>query len=59
MSLPTLEDAIARLAKDLRAGRICLFGSQARGDAGPGSDYDLLVVVPRSNLPRHRREALS
>jgi len=25
---------------------VILFGSQARGDAGPDSDYDLLLVVP-------------
>ena len=27
--------------------RIVLFGSQARGDADPGSDVDLLVVLPQ------------
>lgn len=27
---------------------IILFGSEARGDARPGSDTDLLIVVPRS-----------
>ena len=58
-SLPVLEDAVSRLVKGLKAERIYLFGSQARGDASQGSDYDLLVVVPRSKLPRHRREALS
>jgi predicted nucleotidyltransferase len=26
--------------------KIILFGSQARGDAGPDSDLDLLVVLP-------------
>ena len=26
--------------------RIYLFGSAARGDAGPDSDYDIMVVVP-------------
>ena len=36
-----------------------MFGSQANGLAEQGSDYDLLVVVQRSALPRHRREALS
>ncbi len=33
--------------------RIILFGSAARGDAGPDSDLDLLVVVPPD---RHRRK---
>ena len=32
-----------------------LFGSHARGDAGPDSDYDLLVVVPESSDPPFRR----
>ena len=34
--------------------RIYVFGSQARGDANPDSDLDLLVVVPESDLPGHR-----
>ena len=32
--------------------RVVLFGSSARGDAGPDSDLDILVVVPSG---RHRR----
>ena len=28
---------------------IYLFGSRARGKAGPNSDYDLLVILPRKN----------
>ena len=56
---PVLDDIVSRLARGLRAERIYLFGSQASGQARQDSDYDLLVVVPRSKLPRHRREALS
>ena len=37
----------SRLGKHLR--RIILFGSRARGDAHPDSDYDLLVVVDEVN----------
>ena len=33
-----------------------MFGSQARGDAGPGSDLDILIVE-ESNLPRYKRAA--
>lgn len=29
-----------------RVDRILLFGSRARGDARPDSDYDLLIVAP-------------
>jgi len=35
-----------RIAKRFRPERIILFGSYARGTAGPGSDADFLVVMP-------------
>jgi predicted nucleotidyltransferase len=37
---------VKRIAKEFDPERIILFGSQARGDAGPDSDVDLLVVMP-------------
>jgi predicted nucleotidyltransferase len=39
--LPTQE--ILRLARENGAHEVRVFGSRARGDAGPGSDLDLLV----------------
>lgn len=46
----TREQAIAairdRLVDYYRPERIYLFGSAARGDAGPDSDLDFCVVVP-------------
>ena len=56
---PPLDDIVSRLARGLAAERIYLFGSRASGEAHRDSDYDLLVIVPHSSLPRHRREALS
>jgi uncharacterized protein len=56
---PVLDDIVSRLAKGLKPDRIYLFGSRASGQANQVSDYDLLVVVPRSEVPRHRREAYS
>ena len=41
--LPTIR---RRLVSRFRPERIIVFGSQARGDATPQSDLDLLVVVP-------------
>ena len=40
-----LAEIVRRLADVYRPEKIYLFGSTARGDAGPDSDYDLLVVV--------------
>ena len=56
---PLLDDVVSRLIKGMPAERIYLFGSQASGLGDQNSDYDLLVVVPRSDLPRHQREAHS
>lgn len=47
---------VERLVSALSPERIYLFGSHARGEAGPDSDYDLLVVLPTSPLPRYRRD---
>ena len=36
-----------------------LFGSRARGDGRPDSDFDLLVVMPQATLtPQERQQAL-
>jgi predicted nucleotidyltransferase len=40
-----LREIVDRLATELQPERIYLFGSRARGEAHPDSDYDLLVVV--------------
>ena len=34
--------------------RIILFGSRARGDARPDSDWDFLIVMPSSMRPAER-----
>lgn len=40
-----LSEVVRRLVEAYRPERIYLFGSVARGDAGPDSDYDIMVVV--------------
>lgn len=42
---PVLAEIVRRLGVAYRPERIYLFGSRARGDDGPDSDYDLLVIV--------------
>ena len=40
----TLKDIVARIVKLASPERILLFGSAARGQMGPNSDVDLLVI---------------
>lgn len=54
-----LEAIVQRLVAALHPERIYLFGSRARGDAGPDSDYDLLAVVSSSHLAPHQRDLLA
>jgi len=42
----TIDEITRRLVEFYRPVRIYLFGSEARGDAGPDSDLDFCVVVP-------------
>lgn len=51
-----LAEMVQRIVSRTNPRRVVLFGSRARGDAGPNSDYDLLVIAD-SNEPRHRRSA--
>ncbi len=53
---PVLAEMVRRLVTALRPTAIYLFGSRARAEETPDSDYDLLVVVPHSDQPRHRRD---
>jgi len=40
------------IAHDFHPVKVILFGSHARGDARPGSDIDLLVVLPEVDNKR-------
>ena len=53
---PILTEMVTRLKAEFKPERIYLFGSHARGDAKPDSDYDLLMVLTSSPLPRYRRD---
>lgn len=61
-ALPALAPArateLARMVECLVSAfhpdRIYAFGSQVRGEAGPDSDIDLLIVVPHASEPAHR-----
>jgi len=46
--LVPIRTLLARIQGKYHPEQIWLFGSRARGDARPASDWDLLVVVPDS-----------
>ena len=56
---PVLAEIVRRLVAAYEPERIYLFGSKARGDAGPDSDYDLMVIVPDDAPPVRRRSRLA
>jgi len=51
-----LDEAVARIRRVMEPERIILFGSRARGEPRPESDFDLLIIH-QSELPRYRRSA--
>src|SRR6185295_17603357 len=49
-----IRQMVRRIVRQFRPERIILFGSHARGDAGPDSDVDLLVVMPVEGSRREK-----
>lgn len=43
---PTVQKIVDCLVSVYHPERVYLFGSKARGEAGPDSDYDILLVMP-------------
>ena len=51
---PVLTEIVRRLVAAFQPERIYLFGSKARGDENPDSDYDLLMVLAHVDQPVYR-----
>jgi uncharacterized protein len=49
-----IQEMVDRIVKRFDPEKIILFGSHARGDAGPDSDVDLLVVMPVAGSKRDK-----
>jgi predicted nucleotidyltransferase len=49
-----IDDIVRRIVETVQPDKIILFGSRARGDARPNSDFDVLVIK-ESSEPRYRR----
>ena len=56
---PVLTEIVSNLVEAYDPLTIYLFGSMARGEAGPDSDYDLMVIVPDDPPPERRRSRLA
>jgi predicted nucleotidyltransferase len=56
---PILAEVVRRLVTVFHPERIYLFGSCARGEAGPDSDYDIMVVVPDSATQERKSSRLA
>lgn len=50
-----IQNMVARIAAEFDPDKIILFGSHARGQAGPDSDVDLLVVMPVKGSKRAKQ----
>lgn len=48
----------AQIAREFQPDRIILFGSYARGEPGPDSDVDLLVILPFEGRPGRTATAI-
>ncbi len=55
----TLAEMVRRLVDSQHPTRIYLFGSRARATNTADSDYDLMVVIPHSDLPRWQRDQIA
>ncbi len=49
-----LEELVQRIVEAVHPLRIILFGSAARGEMGPNSDLDVLVVMPDASTDGKR-----
>lgn len=55
---PLVRKVVERIIESVRAEKIILFGSRAKGRAGPESDIDLLIVYSGSKSKREVKVAI-
>lgn len=53
-----VNELVRQIVEAVHPLRILLFGSAARGEAGPESDLDVLVVMPEGTHRRHTAQYL-
>jgi predicted nucleotidyltransferase len=57
----TILNNIKKVAKDIapKGSSVLLFGSRARGEAHKGSDWDILIVLPKDSLRQEDYDNMS
>lgn len=55
ISTERIQTFVDSVVREFQPERIILFGSHARGDAGPDSDVDVLVIMPQNGKTRHQQ----
>ena len=53
-----IRQMVKRIVERFHPEKVILFGSHARGEGGPDSDVDLLVVMPVRGPKREKRIAI-
>lgn len=54
-TMEQIQEMVGRIAARFDPDQIILFGSHARGEVGPDSDVDLLVVMPVQGSKRAKQ----
>jgi uncharacterized protein len=52
---PEIDRLLGRIIEGLKPERVLIFGSYARGEAGPDSDVDILIIRDSDERPVVRR----
>ena len=55
---PPIDEIVSKIVETFHPRRIVMFGSRARGEAGPDSDLDLFVEMESDAAPRDRVRAV-
>ena len=55
MTQEKINEMVRRIVKRFDPEKIILFGSHAKGTAGPGSDVDLLIIMPVTGSKREKQ----
>jgi predicted nucleotidyltransferase len=50
-----IDEIVRRVVRQFHPEKIILFGSHAKGTAGPDSDVDLLIIMPVSGSKREKQ----